>query len=157
VITGTEQCSYAKMHGSLATGGANCSNAPLQSRNSFFQNSSGRVGQPGIHMTRTFDVEQTNGMVDILEDIGGGLVYGGGSCTGSSIRLLTRVQAQCAELISLWDCHDLILLCVRLQSVCHFLTDAEGSMSMSNTAGQIKEFMRLPFRQLLPRLKDCRR
>ena len=94
MIAGIEQRGDRQMQCGHAARGADCADAGFERGEPFFQHSGRGVRNPCVDVADTFEVEQSGGMVGILEHIGRGLIDRNRPCTGGGIRTLAGVQAE---------------------------------------------------------------
>ena len=94
MVAGIHQRRNAEVKRRHTARGAYCADAVLQRRQTLLQNGDRRIGDAGIEMSGTFQVEQRSRMVGILEDVGGGLIDRHRARAGRGIGMLAGMQAQ---------------------------------------------------------------
>ena len=94
MVAGVEKCRDRQMHRGHAARGADRADAGFQRRQPLFEYRGRGIGNPGVDMAGTFQVEQRCGVIGILKDVGRGLIDRNRARAGDGIGALAGVQAE---------------------------------------------------------------
>ena len=94
MVAGAEQRRDGKMHRRHAARRAHCADAVFERRQPLLQHRRRRIGNARVDVAGAFQVEQTRGVIGIIEHIRSGLIDRHGARTRNRIGVLPGMQAQ---------------------------------------------------------------